>query len=262
MPEPIVQVEALTKTFVHMGRPLEVLRGIDLRIDQGEVLAIVGTSGAGKSTLLHCIGTLDTPTQGKIRIGKEEITGLSSKRLAAIRNRSIGFVFQFHHLLPEFTAIENVMMPGLIQGRSQSEMRGHVEGLLVEVGLVKRGTYRFGELLGGEQQRVALARALVLFPKLILADEPTGNLDSKTGADIQALFFDMNRKHGTTIIVVTHDRSFAESMPRVVSMKDGLVERDTRNTAIPSFASLKEQGAKLEEKAAESAPEPAAASDA
>ena len=230
MPEPIVTVEALTKTFVHMGRPLEVLRGIDLRIDAGEVLAIVGSSGAGKSTLLHCIGTLDTPTKGKIRLGKEEITGLPSARLAAIRNRSIGFVFQFHHLLPEFTALENVMMPGLIQGRRQAEMRNVAEGLLAEVGLAQRATHRPGELSGGEQQRVALARALVLSPKLLLADEPTGNLDSKTGAQIQELFFDMNRKHGTTVIVVTHDRSFAESMPRVVSMKDGLIDADLRQT--------------------------------
>jgi lipoprotein-releasing system ATP-binding protein len=246
MTEPIVTVSGLTKTFVHMGRPLEVLRGIDLRIDRGEVLAIVGSSGAGKSTLLHCIGTLDIPTKGKITLGKEEITGLPSARLAAIRNRDIGFVFQFHHLLPEFTAAENVMMPGLIQGRRQSEMRPLAEALLSEVGLGKRATHRPGELSGGEQQRVALARALVLSPKLLLADEPTGNLDSKTGAQIQGLFFEMNKKHGTTIIVVTHDRAFAESMPRVVSMKDGLVDADLRGDAekrdvIPASARVAEE---------------------
>jgi lipoprotein-releasing system ATP-binding protein len=246
MTEPIVTVSGLTKTFVHMGRPLEVLRGIDLRIDRGEVLAIVGSSGAGKSTLLHCIGTLDIPTKGKITLGKEEITGLPSSRLAAIRNRDIGFVFQFHHLLPEFTAAENVMMPGLIQGRRQSEMRPLAEALLSEVGLAKRATHRPGELSGGEQQRVALARALVLSPKLLLADEPTGNLDSKTGAQIQSLFFEMNKKHGTTIIVVTHDRAFAESMPRVVSMKDGLVDADLRGDAekrdvIPASARVAEE---------------------
>jgi lipoprotein-releasing system ATP-binding protein len=246
MTEPIVTVSGLTKTFVHMGRPLEVLRGIDLRIDRGEVLAIVGSSGAGKSTLLHCIGTLDIPTKGKITLGKEEITGLPSSRLAAIRNRDIGFVFQFHHLLPEFTAAENVMMPGLIQGRRQSEMRPLAEALLSEVGLAKRATHRPGELSGGEQQRVALARALVLSPKLLLADEPTGNLDSKTGAQIQSLFFEMNKKHGTTIIVVTHDRAFAESMPRVVSMKDGLVDADLRGDVekrdvIPASARVAEE---------------------
>ncbi len=228
MPEPIVVVEDLHKTFVHMGRSLEVLRGIDLCIDQGEVLAIVGSSGAGKSTLLHCIGTLDIPTRGRIRLGRDDLTGLSGSKLASIRNRMIGFVFQFHHLLPEFNALENVMMPGLIQGMSHAEVQAPARALLEEVGLGDRATHRPGELSGGEQQRVALARALVLSPKLILADEPTGNLDSKTGAAIQRLFFDINKKHGTTIVVVTHDLAFAESMPRVVTMKDGLVASDDR----------------------------------
>jgi len=229
MPEPIVVVEDLHKTFVHMGRSLEVLRGIDLSIDQGEVLAIVGSSGAGKSTLLHCIGTLDIPTRGRIRLGRDDLTGLSGAKLASIRNRMIGFVFQFHHLLPEFNALENVMMPGLIQGMSHAEVQGAARALLEEVGLGKRATHRPGELSGGEQQRVALARALVLSPKLILADEPTGNLDSKTGEAIQRLFFDINEKHGTTIVVVTHDLVFAQSMPRVVTMKDGLIDSDDRN---------------------------------
>ena len=228
MPEPIVVVEDLHKTFVHMGRSLEVLRGIDLSIDQGEVLSIVGSSGAGKSTLLHCIGTLDIPTRGRIRLGRDDLTGLSGSKLASIRNRMIGFVFQFHHLLPEFNALENVMMPGLIQGMSHAEVEAPARALLEEVGLGGRATHRPGELSGGEQQRVALARALVLSPKLILADEPTGNLDSKTGAAIQRLFFDINEKHGTTIVVVTHDLAFAESMPRVVTMKDGLVASDDR----------------------------------
>ncbi|MBK8941125.1 MAG: ABC transporter ATP-binding protein [Polyangiaceae bacterium] len=228
MPDPIVVCEGLQKTFVHMGRPLEVLRGIDLRIDQGEVVAIVGQSGAGKSTLLHIIGTLDVPSKGRIRLGREDVTGLSSGKLAAIRNRTIGFVFQFHHLLPEFSALENVMMPGLIQGKSQREMEKPAMSLLEEVGLKSRATHRPGELSGGEQQRVALARALVLSPKLLLADEPTGNLDSKTGQQIQNQFFEMNKRHGTTIVVVTHDLSFARSMPRVVTMKDGLVDSDER----------------------------------
>jgi lipoprotein-releasing system ATP-binding protein len=228
MPEPLVVVESLTKTFLHMGRALEVLRGIDLTIDEGEVVAIVGSSGAGKSTLLHCIGTLDIPTSGRLRLGRDELTGLSGAKLAAIRNRFIGFVFQFHHLLPEFNALENVMMPGLIQGRSHREMEGPALSLLREVGLEHRATHRPGELSGGEQQRVALARALVLSPKLILADEPTGNLDSHTSEGMQNLFFEMNKRHGTTIVVVTHDVGFARSMPRVVTMKDGRVANDER----------------------------------
>ncbi len=225
----LVVVEDLYKTFLHMGRPLDVLRGIDMKIEEGELLSIVGSSGAGKSTLLHCIGTLDIPTRGKIRIGKDELTGLSGAKLAAIRNRSIGFVFQFHHLLPEFTALENVMMPGLIQGRSRRDMTGPATSLLKEVGLAHRATHRPGELSGGEQQRVALARALVLSPRLILADEPTGNLDSATSDSMQALFFDINKKHGTTIVVVTHDVEFACRLPRIVSMKDGKIAADEIN---------------------------------
>jgi len=209
-----------------MGRTLDVLRGIDLNVYPGQILAIVGPSGAGKSTLLHCVGTLDLPTSGRIRLGKEELTTMSSSRLAAVRNRDIGFVFQFHHLLPEFTALENVMIPGLIQGRPRREMEKRANALLEEVGLLARATHRPGELSGGEQQRVAVARALALDPKLVLADEPTGNLDTATSHAIHDLFFQINREHGTTIIVVTHNPSFAEQMPRVVRMRDGLVEAD------------------------------------
>jgi len=231
MGQPHVIVEDLHKTFVHMGRELHVLRGIELVIDQGDVVAIVGASGAGKSTFLHCIGTLDIPTRGRIRLGSDELTGLSGWRLAAIRNRTIGFVFQFHHLLPEFNALENVMMPGLIQGKSRREMEGPAKALLSEVGLSQRVTHRPGELSGGEQQHVALARALVLSPKLILADEPTGNLDTATSGAMHELFFEINRKHGTTIVVVTHNQGFAQSMPRVVTMKDGRVDTDHRRAA-------------------------------
>src|SRR5262249_24663333 len=197
-------------------------------IEQGDVMAIVGPSGAGKSTLLHCIGTLELLTGGRIRLGGDELTGLSSTKLAAIRNRTIGFVFQFHHLLPEFNALENVMMPGLIQGKSRREMEGPARALLAEVGLAERVTHRPGELSGGEQQRVALARALVLSPKLILADEPTGNLDTATSGAMHELFFEINRKHGTTIVVVTHNPAFAEAMPRVVTMRDGRIDTDQR----------------------------------
>lgn len=228
MTAPLVTAESVKKSFHHMGRTLEVLRGIDLVINAGEMVGVVGQSGAGKSTFLHCVGTLDIPSSGTIRIDGVEITGLSSARLAEIRNRVIGFVFQFHHLLPEFNAFENVVMPGLIQGRSRRDLEGRAMALLEEVGLKDRALHRPGELSGGEQQRVALARALVLEPKLILADEPTGNLDSKTSAQIHDLFFRINEQRGTTIVVVTHNMSLAQMMPRMVTLKDGRVEKDER----------------------------------
>jgi lipoprotein-releasing system ATP-binding protein len=226
--EALVIIENLSKSFQHMGRTLEVLRGIDLNIYPGEILCIVGPSGAGKSTLLHCIGTLDLPTSGRIRLAGDELTTLGGTRLASIRNRTIGFVFQFHHLLPEFDALENVMMPGLILGKSKRDLEKRASALLEEVGLGHRGTHRPGELSGGEQQRVAVARALLLDPKLVLADEPTGNLDSATSDAIHDLFFQINRDHGTTIVVVTHNPAFAQRMPRVVHMRDGKVVQDER----------------------------------
>ncbi len=226
MAEPLVNVQQVTKTFEHEGRPLEVLKGIDLEIQRGEMVTIVGPSGAGKSTLLHLIGTLDLPSSGRILYEGQDVTRLGSSELAEFRNRSIGFVFQFHHLLPEFTALENVMMPGLIQGSRRLEARARA--LLDEVGLTDRLTHRPGELSGGEQQRVALARALLMEPKLVLADEPTGNLDSQTSAAVQSLFFDLNRRHGITFLIVTHSRDFAAMMPRRVSMKDGRIDADER----------------------------------
>ena len=226
MSDPLVTVQNVTKTFEHEGRSLEVLKGIDLEIASGEMLTIVGPSGAGKSTLLHLIGTLDLPTQGQILYGGRDVTRLGSSDLAEFRNRSIGFVFQFHHLLPEFTALENVMMPGLIQGGRRLEDRAR--RLLDEVGLSERLTHRPGELSGGEQQRVALARALLMEPKLVLADEPTGNLDSQTSDSVQSLIFDLNQRHGITFLIVTHSRDFAAMMPRRVSMKDGRIDLDER----------------------------------
>jgi lipoprotein-releasing system ATP-binding protein len=226
MPSALVVADNVCKSFQHMGRTLEVLRGIDLAIYQGEIVAIVGQSGAGKSTFLHCVGTLDFPTRGSLKVAGEELTKLSGTRLAELRNRTIGFVFQFHHLLPEFNALENVMMPGLIQGRGRKELLTRAAALLEEVGLRDRASHRPGELSGGEQQRVALARALILDPKLILADEPTGNLDSATSSQIHDLFFAINKQRGTTIVVVTHNTALAASMPRVVTLKDGRVEKD------------------------------------
>jgi lipoprotein-releasing system ATP-binding protein len=222
----LVVARGVKKSFEHLGRTLDVLRGIDLTILEGEMVGIVGESGAGKSTMLHCMGTLDVPTAGSLRVAGEELTKLSSDRLASLRNRSIGFVFQFHHLLPDFSALENVMMPGLIQGRSRKDMVDTARALLTDVGLGHRVEHRPGELSGGEQQRVALARALVLEPKLLLADEPTGNLDSKTSAQIHELFFKINRERRTTLVIVTHNMALAESMPRVVTMKDGRVDKD------------------------------------
>ncbi len=226
--EELVVIKDLHKSFEHMGRTLHVLKGIDLTIYSGQILSIVGPSGAGKSTLLHCMGTLDLPTSGSIQLGGEELTSMSQGRLAAVRNKDIGFVFQFHHLLPEFTARENVMLPGLIQGRSRKEMQERADSLLGGVDLADRATHRPGELSGGEQQRVAVARALALGPRLVLADEPTGNLDSATSEAIHELFFKITEDFGTTIVVVTHNPSFAESMPRVVRMKDGRVEKDDK----------------------------------
>jgi lipoprotein-releasing system ATP-binding protein len=226
MTDPLVTIQNVTKTFEHEGRSLQVLKGIDLQIDRGEMVTIVGPSGAGKSTLLHLIGTLDLPTEGRILYGGRDVTRLGSSELAEFRNRSIGFVFQFHHLLPEFTALENVMMPGLIQGNRRLEDRARQ--LLDEVGLTDRLTHRPGELSGGEQQRVALARALLMQPQLVLADEPTGNLDSQTSSAVQSLIFDLNQRHGITFLIVTHSRDFAAMMPRRVSMKDGRIDSDER----------------------------------
>jgi lipoprotein-releasing system ATP-binding protein len=228
VPEPLVVAHNVQKSFRHMGRTLDVLRGVDLEIRDGEMLTIVGPSGAGKSTLLHCIGTLDVPTRGSIKLAGEEITTLPGWRLAELRNRTIGFVFQFHHLLPEFNALENVMMPGLVQGKNRRDLEVRAGALLEEVGLKERASHRPGELSGGEQQRVALARALLLEPKLLLADEPTGNLDSATSVQIHDLLFAINRQRGTTIVVVTHNPALAASMPRVVTLQDGKVERDER----------------------------------
>lgn len=233
MPKPLVVASNVKKTFLHMGSSLDVLQGIDLTIDEGELVGIVGQSGAGKSTFLHCIGTLDVVSTGSLKLAGEELSTMSSAKLAGLRNRLIGFVFQFHHLLPEFNALENVMMPGLIQGRPRKELENQAMALLTEVGLEKRASHRPGELSGGEQQRVALARALVLEPKLLLADEPTGNLDSRTSDQIHELFFSINKTRGTTIVVVTHNMALADSMPRKVTLRDGRVLHDERRESGP-----------------------------
>lgn len=231
---PLVTVEDVTKEFVHEGRPVHVLKGINLTIDAGEMLCIMGPSGAGKSTLLHLLGTLDLPTQGRIFYDGEDVTRFSSAKLADFRNESIGFVFQFHHLLPEFTAVENVMMPGQIRGEPTRSLRERSVNLLEEVGLRDRMTHRPGELSGGEQQRVALARALIMNPKVVLADEPTGNLDSVTSTSMHDLLFRLNEERGTTFLVVTHSHALAEKMPRVVTMRDGYIDMDDRTGVRPA----------------------------
>jgi lipoprotein-releasing system ATP-binding protein len=218
-----VVVRGLTKEFLHGGRVIQVLRGLDFELRPGEVASVVGASGAGKSTLLQVLGTLDAPSAGTIRFDGVEVTGMSPARLAEFRNREIGFVFQFHHLLPEFTAVENAMMPGMILRLPRAEAAERARALLTRLGLGDRLTHRPGELSGGEQQRVALARALLLRPRLLLADEPTGNLDTKTGREMHELFFELNRELGMTILIVTHNDELAAKTPRRLRMADGLI---------------------------------------
>jgi lipoprotein-releasing system ATP-binding protein len=207
-----------------------VLKGVTLTIDRGEMLSIVGKSGAGKSTLLHLIGTLDRPSGGQLRLDGRDTASMSGAELAALRNELIGFVFQFHHLLPEFTAIENVMMPGIIRGLPRGALEARAKELLDRVNLSHRITHRPSEMSGGEQQRVALARALSMRPKLLLADEPTGNLDTENSEQMNELFTRLNRDLGTTMVIVTHNERLAEGMPRVITMLDGRVQHDRRRS--------------------------------
>ena len=203
---------------------LAVLKGIDLEINDGEVVAIVGASGAGKSTLLHILGTLDNPDRGKVFIQDVDVFAQSSKNLASFRNKSIGFVFQFHNLLPEFTAIENVMIPGLIGGKDEKEVRQRASALLEMLDLPARIDHKPSELSGGEQQRVAVARAMINSPQLILADEPSGNLDSKNAVDLHNLFFKLRKEIGQTFVIVTHNSALAAMSDRTIELKDGLIK--------------------------------------
>ena len=215
----MIQIEKLTKNF----GDLQVLKGVDLTIEKGEVISIVGSSGAGKTTLLQLIGTLDKPTSGTIRFNGEDLGRLSSKRLAAFRNRHIGFVFQFHQLLPEFTAIENIVIPALIAGRKRAEAEAEAMQLLQVMGLQERAHHKPAEMSGGENQRVAVARALINHPDVVLADEPSGSLDSHNKEDLHKLFFDLRDRFGQTFIIVTHDEKLAQITDRTVHMVDGLV---------------------------------------
>ena len=223
MKEPFLDVQNLSKTYGTNHKRVEALKDISFSVSQGEFLAIVGASGAGKSTLLHVLGALDHPTAGKVFYSGEDLFSLSDTQLALFRNQKIGFIFQFHYLLPEFTALENTMMPALIRGQRKDQAREAAEKLLTSVGLKDRLTHKQGELSGGEQQRVAVARALLLKPKIILADEPTGNLDSKTGEAIFELLLSLNQQSNITILIVTHNEAIASKAPRRITMHDGRV---------------------------------------
>lgn len=221
----LLEVRNLFKSYNTGSNKVEVLRGIDLDLRVGTTTALVGASGAGKSTLMHLLGALDRPTSGTVSFRGEDIFKKSERELASFRNRSIGFVFQFHHLLPEFTALENVMMPATIARMPRKKAIELAQTLLQDVGLGQRTTHRPGELSGGEQQRVAIARALVLEPELLLADEPTGNLDMKTSDGIHAMLTELQVKKGLTLVIVTHNERLAAAMGTTIHLMDGIVEK-------------------------------------
>lgn len=224
---PLIDCRGVQKWFDLGNRRIDVLRGVDLQVAPGDMVGIVGRSGSGKSTLLHVLGTLDRPSGGDVRYEGRVLGDLSDAELAAFRNRFIGFVFQFHHLLPELTALENVLMPALIARQPLGPLRARAAHLLERVGLGDRVDHHPGELSGGEQQRVALARALVMKPRVVLADEPTGNLDGRTAEDMHVLMEDLNRETGTAFVVVSHNPELARRMGRVVRMSDGRVLHDS-----------------------------------
>lgn len=215
----MIEIKDLTKDFGN----LKVLKGVNLNVTKGEVISIVGPSGAGKTTLLQLIGTLDKPTGGSIRFNGEELVKMSEKRLSAFRNRHIGFVFQFHQLLPEFTALENIIIPALIAGRDRKESEKEALELLETMGLKERAHHKPAEMSGGENQRVAVARALINHPDIILADEPSGSLDSHNKEELHKLFFDLRDKFGQTFIIVTHDEKLASFTDRTIHMVDGVI---------------------------------------
>ncbi len=218
----MIQLENITKSF----GSLQVLRGIDLQIEKGEVVSIVGPSGAGKTTLLQIMGTLDAPDTGMVRIDGTEVGRMKEKELSAFRNRRIGFVFQFHQLLPEFTALENVMLPALIAGLGRREAQSSALEMLNLLGLADRASHKPSELSGGEKQRVAVARALINHPAVVLADEPSGSLDTHNKAELHQLFFDLRDRLGQTFVIVTHDESLARITDRTIHLKDGAVVQE------------------------------------
>jgi lipoprotein-releasing system ATP-binding protein len=220
----VLEVRNLTKTFEEAGQRVNVLCGVELIVNRGDRLAIVGASGSGKTTLLQLLGGLDEATAGEVRVSGQSMTGLSGSERGLLRNRSLGFVYQFHHLLPEFSALENVAMPLLVRGDKPDAAARSAEELLVKVGLGERLTHRPGQLSGGERQRTAVARALVTRPDVVLADEPTGNLDRPTGEKVFELMLELNADLGTSLVVVTHDSALAARMDRVLELKDGILQ--------------------------------------
>ena len=219
----LLEAHDLWRSFRHGGGVVPVLRGLDLRVDASERIAITGKSGVGKSTLLHILGTLDRPDRGRLTFEGRDVFAMPERDLAVFRNRHVGFVFQFHHLLPEFSALENVMIPAIIAGLSRREAAARAEGLLVAMGLQDRASHRPAELSGGEQQRVAICRAMVMRPSVILADEPTGNLDEVTSEEVHRLFVELNEAYGVAVVVATHNPRFAERMGRILRLEEGVL---------------------------------------
>ncbi len=228
----ILVTRNLHKTYQMGTRSVPVLRGIDLEVNEAQIVAIVGPSGVGKSTLLHILGTLDRPSEGSVTIEGTDVFKFDEKKLAEFRNRTVGFIFQFHHLMPEFTALENVMMPGLIAGKPKKRISDRAKSLLTEVGLEHRVTHRPGELSGGEMQRVAVARALMNDPKLVFADEPSGNLDQATSDGLHDLLWNLSRKDKRTLIIVTHNHELAENADKVVEIFDGSIKNVQYNQIV------------------------------